>query len=59
SSSQSQEHSFKHTATVSDLSQSEERDVDHQGKDIKVQHLTSLKETSETLRLCQDISALE
>ncbi|XP_050993997.1 nesprin-2 isoform X3 [Labeo rohita] len=57
SSSQSQEHTFKHTATVSDLSQSEGGGEEDQ--DIKVQLLTSLKETSETLGSCQDISALE
>ncbi|KAL0164379.1 hypothetical protein M9458_040132, partial [Cirrhinus mrigala] len=43
-SSQSQE--FQHTARGED-------------QDIKVQLLTSLKETSETLGSCQDIGALE
>ncbi|KAK2883496.1 hypothetical protein Q8A67_017133 [Cirrhinus molitorella] len=56
SSTQSQEHTFQHTASVSDLSQSEGRGED---QDIKVQLLISLKETSETLGSSQEISSLE
>ncbi|XP_016380976.1 nesprin-2-like [Sinocyclocheilus rhinocerous] len=56
SSSQSQEHTFQHTATVSDLSQSEGGGEDQESL---VQLLTSLKETSETLGSCQDISSFE
>ncbi|KAL1254649.1 hypothetical protein QQF64_016878, partial [Cirrhinus molitorella] len=55
-STQSQEHTFQHTASVSDLSQSEGRGED---QDIKVQLLISLKETSETLGSSQEISSLE
>ncbi|XP_077075807.1 nesprin-2a [Siphateles boraxobius] len=56
SSSQSQEHSFQHTATLTDLSQSEGGGEYH---DSLVQFLTSLKDTSETLGSCQDISSSE
>ncbi|XDV42021.1 hypothetical protein PO909_010774 [Leuciscus waleckii] len=56
SSSQSQEHSFQHTATLSDLSQSE---GGGECQESLVQLLTSLKDTSETLGSCQDISSSE
>ncbi|KAG1964263.1 nesprin-2 [Pimephales promelas] len=56
-SSQSQELSFQHTATHSDLSQSEGGGGEYQ--ESLVQLLTSLKDTSETLGSCQDISSSE
>ncbi|XP_067239730.1 nesprin-2-like isoform X4 [Chanodichthys erythropterus] len=56
SSSQSQEHSFQHTATLSDLSQSEEGG---EYQECLVQLLTSMKETSEKMGSCQDISSSE
>ncbi|KAK7133211.1 hypothetical protein R3I94_015172 [Phoxinus phoxinus] len=57
SSSQSQQHSIQHTATLSDLSQSEGGGGEYQ--ESLVQLLTSFKDTSETLGSCQDISSSE